>query len=358
MAKRGRGPWDYRIREIKDGDSSVVITDLGTGEMLFKPDDTEIMSITVSGIQLSNANARVTAILDEDAMGSNSATALVTQQSLVAYVATQLGALSADKITEGNTTVETVDAGTGQIDFTVDGVLNLQMKAGSFDFKGSASVALMKIGQDDAVRGSIVLYGDDDAAGGNIKLYVGAGEDGNGINYFEIGLNDDSLNIGPAGNLDALAYDRATARWVFDAPLKIGDGDYIEWDPAPGSDLGYSGDITTLTVDSNATGIGAALYMAGDGNLDEADADAAATMPVRCLAVETSTGSKKVLLRGFIRDDSWTWTPGGTIFASTTLGGMTQTAPSGSGDQVQVLGFATHADRMFFNPSGDIIEVA
>lgn len=44
------------------------------------------MDITDSGIQLGAANARVTTILDEDLMGSDSATALATQQSIKAYV--------------------------------------------------------------------------------------------------------------------------------------------------------------------------------------------------------------------------------------------------------------------------------
>lgn len=43
-------------------------------------------SITSSGLQLGNANARVTTILDEDTMVSDSATALATQQSIKAYV--------------------------------------------------------------------------------------------------------------------------------------------------------------------------------------------------------------------------------------------------------------------------------
>lgn len=41
---------------------------------------------TSSGLRLGSANARVTTILDEDAMGSDSATALATQQSIKAYV--------------------------------------------------------------------------------------------------------------------------------------------------------------------------------------------------------------------------------------------------------------------------------
>lgn len=48
--------------------------------------NSERVSINDSGIQLGAANARVTTILDEDDMSSDSATSLATQQSIKAYV--------------------------------------------------------------------------------------------------------------------------------------------------------------------------------------------------------------------------------------------------------------------------------
>jgi hypothetical protein len=133
---------------------------------------------------------------------------------------------------------------------------------------------------------------------------------------------------------------------------------YIEYTPAPASDETGSGEIATMTVDANATGVGALLYIAADGNLEEADANSTTTMPGFALALETGTGSKKVLLRGFMRDDSWSWTPGRTLYASETAGAMSQTAPVTSESQVQVLGVTTHADRIWFNPSYGTAEVA
>lgn len=48
--------------------------------------NSERLSLNDSGLQLGAANARVTTILDEDTMSSDSATALATQQSIKAYV--------------------------------------------------------------------------------------------------------------------------------------------------------------------------------------------------------------------------------------------------------------------------------
>jgi hypothetical protein len=133
---------------------------------------------------------------------------------------------------------------------------------------------------------------------------------------------------------------------------------YIGLKPAPSSDDAGSGLMSSVTVDTNGVGVGAALFMAADGNYDEADADAAATMPCTVLALETGTGTKKVLHYGYMRNDDWNWTPGALLYVSDTAGTLTATAPAGSGDQVQVVGYATHADRIFFSPNLAMAEVA
>jgi hypothetical protein len=112
-----------------------------------------------------------------------------------------------------------------------------------------------------------------------------------------------------------------------------------------------------VTVDANATGFGAALYCAADGHYEEANAGAAGTMRCSAIAIDTGTGSsKKVLTWGKIRDDSWTWTPGGLVFVSTTNGTLTQTAPSGSGEFIQCVGEAKASNIILFDPSYDAIK--
>jgi hypothetical protein len=49
---------------------------------------------------------------------------------------------------------------------------------------------------------------------------------------------------------------------------------------------------------------------------------------------------------------------GGLIYASAAaVGGLVQTQPAGSGDQIQVVGVAYHADKMIFDPSPVLAEV-
>ena len=52
-------------------------------------------------------------------------------------------------------------------------------------------------------------------------------------------------------------------------------------------------------------------------------------------------------------------TPGAPLFIdTTTAGGMTETAPTGTGDCIRVVGYVQTADSIFFNPSPDWFEHA
>lgn len=123
----------------------------------------------------------------------------------------------------------------------------------------------------------------------------------------------------------------------------------------PTADLTASGFILTATVDTNAEGIGAPLYIAADGHLDTANATDNTTAPCVALALETGTGSKKILTHGILRVDSWNWTIGpgdaSVIYLSTTTGVLTQTQPSATDNVVQAVGWALTADSIYFAPS-------
>lgn len=141
-----------------------------------------------------------------------------------------------------------------------------------------------------------------------------------------------------------------------DAMLQIDGTHNIEVAVEPASDGTPSGTVwKDATVDTNAEGIGAPLFMAADEHFDTADADASTTAPCVALALETGTGTKDVLLHGVMRLDSWNWTVGpgaaGLIYVSPTVGTLTQTAPTGEDDVVQPVGYALTDDCMFFCPS-------
>ncbi len=146
------------------------------------------------------------------------------------------------------------------------------------------------------------------------------------------------------------------------ANVVMGDAKTVALDNAPDSDHTATGEITADTV-GEAVAIGDVLYMKSDGKYWIADADASTTMPAMVMAIATisADASGNLLHQGYVRDDTWNWTVGGLIYVTTTGttgNSLTQTAPTGSGDQVQVVGYAVTADIMFFNPSMVLVEHA
>jgi len=96
------------------------------------------------------------------------------------------------------------------------------------------------------------------------------------------------------------------------------------------------------------------VYINATGRWVTADADALATMPVVGLATEPlRVGQRgRVLVQGFASSNTWTWTPGALLYASTVAGGLTETEPVGVGDVVQEIGIAFSATEIYFNGAG------
>ena len=130
--------------------------------------------------------------------------------------------------------------------------------------------------------------------------------------------------------------------------------------------IGYSRILEVETTDTVGEDVdpGEVLYMKADGKYWLADADSVDTMPAKVMAVESISADTagRLLHIGYFRRDAWTWVLGNgeanLLFASTPPGAMSQTAPSGSGDQVQIVGYVVDEDRVFFNPSYEMVEIA
>lgn len=194
------------------------------------------------------------------------------------------------------------------------------------------------------------------------NILVGTGD--NLYSVLNAGTNNQilSANNGEATGLAWIGGSYLSALEEDTSPQLGGDLDLnqfsIELDPTPTDDDTGQGLILTMTVDANAVGVGCALYMAADGHFDEADADAEATMPCIACALETGTGSKKVLFKGVIRNDGWNWTSlGQPVYVSVTQGTFSQTTP-GSGKFSQRIGIAIAADVILFDPDMTVIEEA
>jgi hypothetical protein len=119
----------------------------------------------------------------------------------------------------------------------------------------------------------------------------------------------------------------------------------------------YKGEIMTVQVDDGTTLAGRVLVQGTDFNYDQADADLVAGAGSVVLALEDGSGTKTVLIKGQYCNTGYSWSAG-KLYVSTTLGEMTQTKPSGSGDQIEVLGWALSATCIFFDPDRMVAEVA
>jgi hypothetical protein len=88
------------------------------------------------------------------------------------------------------------------------------------------------------------------------------------------------------------------------------------------------------------------------------DADYAGMVPGLRIAIDTASDGQvcNMLAMGYIRVDDWDFT-GAMIYASTATGGVTSTAPSVAGQQLQRVGVAKSADILFFDPSIDVGEI-
>ena len=129
------------------------------------------------------------------------------------------------------------------------------------------------------------------------------------------------------------------------------------------SDLTYSGLITNDIQAGEDVTFGNILYMKSDGKLYDADATASVSSLVFGMAVSgSSADAYPIILRsGYVRDESWDWTVGVALYlakasGSYNSGSMTETATTGSGDQLNMLGIAYSTSSVQFNPSNVLAE--
>jgi hypothetical protein len=134
------------------------------------------------------------------------------------------------------------------------------------------------------------------------------------------------------------------------------------YDGSPDSDHTATGPQTNTLAAGYSTTIMDLVYLGSSSKWLEADADATGTsinLLGIALEAKTDTQAMNVALPGsFVRDDTWAWTPGVPLYISNTLGAITATKPTGSGDVVRTVGFAVHADMIYFNPSSDYVTLA
>jgi hypothetical protein len=128
----------------------------------------------------------------------------------------------------------------------------------------------------------------------------------------------------------------------------------------------YNGDIVNFGSGPNGVNgdieKGKLYYLDSSQQWELADANAVATAS-GMLGIAVVDDSPLFLVRGFARHGSWAALGTGNplyISAGVTAGEIANSAPSGQGDVVRVIGYSTNSGsrEIFFNPSNDWIELA
>ena len=122
----------------------------------------------------------------------------------------------------------------------------------------------------------------------------------------------------------------------------------------------WSGDVITATAGENVT-IGDVCYFKADEKFWMADANVEAEIQ-NFIAMATATinaeASGVFLVRGLIRnDDEWAYTVGAPLWVPEADGHPTETQPADSGDFVKLVGWARHADYIWFDPDKSYGEI-
>jgi hypothetical protein len=177
---------------------------------------------------------------------------------------------------------------------------------------------------------------------GGIISWVGSGVNAAGAP--DVGLQRDAVGV--------LA--------VYDGVIQSGAGNYRDLKlrniiyATPAADGTASGPVTSDYNAGYATAVGDLMYLDAAATWQKTDANTSYDgLPGIALEVKTAGQAVKVALPG---STVWaaarfpTFTVGGPVYMSETAGDVTQTKPPTTDSATRVMGWAVHADKMYFFP--------
>lgn len=191
-----------------------------------------------------------------------------------------------------------------------------------------------------------------DTATEALIAFGGAGAGGGGGASSIIELDDTPADYGTNGQV--LTTNGTSAATWEDAPSPVGvDLALNTRDTAYAATGDHEG--TVLSIGSTALTAGT-VYMWDGTQWNTANAGAVATADgLMGVATATATGPD-VLVSGIIYMSA-TGSVGDPLYLDTTTGALNATAPSASGEIVRVMGYKLDANRVYFNPSNDWLEI-
>ena len=189
------------VEQVKIQDGAIVpVTDndidLGTSSLEFKDaffDGTVTTDAASIASLVLASGATVTAINDEDDMSSNSATALATQQSIKAYVDSQVTAQDLDL---------TSDSGTIAIDLDSE-TLTIQGTSNEIETSASGNALTIGLPNDVTIGNNLTVTGDLTVSGDDITMATNT----SGNLLIADGTNFNSVAVGSLSEISTIASD-------------------------------------------------------------------------------------------------------------------------------------------------------
>ena len=327
------------------GAAQTNITSLGT-----------LTALTVDDVAVNGKVITMTGSTDDTAVmtvATNGALTIETTDTAAAAANIQITAdgtaeLAGTTVTLDSAGAVVLDSATGIVNIQDGGSTVLSFTEGN---SGDVTVKLETNAKDlvftdngDATNMKIL----DAAAGINVPGEVQT----TGIGYTD---GDNALTIADGGGVTVAQDLTMTA----DKSLNFPQGANIKFTDAVTNDSiddhDAQGIIFTFTAGMTVTPF-SPVYLHTDNEVHECDADAIATMPCIGVSINTSNVTDgnpiEVMLMGLIRDESFTdfGTDGAPVYVSTSVGEMTNTAPSGTDDVVQVIGHSIGEKLLFVQP--------
>lgn len=186
----GYGPWAAENKKIEDGDSYVLVTDPGTGEISMVVDGTTVQTWTASG----GSELPGPIVIGDTTYGDG--------------FITDTGPFEIN--TDGDFTIN------------VDSGLAFKVYEKSPGYRYTWAAIGYEAGTQDVQAGFMALYGHASGfggAGGQIGLYTAQGQTEIAYVIQPVG---DNLYIGPSGDQDALTYNRSLSRFEFTGSAGLG----------------------------------------------------------------------------------------------------------------------------------------
>lgn len=178
------------------------------------------------------------------------------------------------------------------------------------------------------------------------------------ITSANVGTNADSVPT--LSSTSTLTNKTLTSPTIQTLPV-LATGTNFKWTVPTGDGTGTGIITNEFNSGYSSTAIGDLVYLDSSGTWQKADADASAATYSGilgiALSVTASASPATVLLQGYVYAATPfpTFTIGSPIYMSATAGAVTQTAPVTTDSATRVIGWAVHADKMWFNPSNDYI---